>query len=86
MSIRYQQSHITERFAKLDPQTVAEAARTCAVAQAPLPHSSNTWLSRNLPTHKQTWQKWPQKNVILKLRHRVRVFFFKNEKCRLQRA
>ncbi len=61
MSVRCRQSHITERFAKLDPQTVAEAAHTCAVAQAPLPHSSNTWPSRNLPTHKQTWQNGPQK-------------------------
>jgi hypothetical protein len=45
----FAKSH-TGRFARPDHQTVAEAAHTYAAAQAPPPHSSNTWPSRNLPT------------------------------------
>jgi len=67
----FAKSH-TGRFAKPDHQTVAEAAHTYAAAQAPPPHSSNTWPSRNLPTRTDG----KMENSFLKLSRRMKVSIF----------
>jgi len=67
----FAKSH-TARFAKPDHQTVAEAAHTYAAAQAPPPHSSNTWPSRNLPTRTDG----KMENSFLKLSRRMKVSIF----------